>query len=169
MPDWNAASYDQYQPDLAEPHDPNQTGHPALGVISFALSLFTVAFFIAMIAAAALFAGPNGKPPTNSPVAIAVALGICSTPVLAMVGLGLGIGSLFQRGSKLFGILGVVFNIALLLGTILLVIIALILGSAAANRRPAGAGAQASGKAHAQECSIPPFLNVSLRSPDIEF
>src|SRR5580765_8582542 len=101
-----AASFDQYQPDDEYQPDfeavskPGYASHPALGIISFALSIFTVVFLAAMIALAAIFAGPNGKPPNDSPLVILVGLGICSAPALALIGLGLGIGSLFQRGSK---------------------------------------------------------------------
>src|SRR5690348_16603708 len=125
MPDWNAAPYDQYQPDLEERHVPKRTTHPALGVISCIMSIFTATFLVAMIGLAVVYAGGDGRRP-HAPLAIAVSLGMCSTPALALVGLGLGLGSLFQQGSKVFGILGVVFNAGLLLGTFLLLMMVLL-------------------------------------------
>jgi hypothetical protein len=153
MPDWNAAPYDQYQPDLEEGYRSSRTTHPALGVISFVMSLFSVAFLVAMLAMAAVSTGANGKPGPHSPLVLAIGLGICSTPALALVGLGLGIGSAFQRGSKVFPILGIIFNAILLLGSVLFLIVALILGAAAANRRPAPGGGQACGTGKGTFCA----------------
>jgi hypothetical protein len=170
MPDWNAGPYDQYQPDLEERYRSTPTRHAALGIISFVISIFTGTFLIALSGLAVVYAGGNARAP-HAPMAVAVSLGICSTPVLALVGLGLGLGSLFQRGSKVFGILGIVFNAGLLFGTFLLLMTVLLLGPKLANPRPAAAEHRLLATARyisAQERPIPSFLNASLRSPGIE-
>jgi hypothetical protein len=162
MPDWNAAPYDQYQPAFDEGYTANRTRHPVLGVISFVLPLLSVTFLIAMMVLAAVSAG--GKPAQQSPLTLVIGLGVCSTPALALVGLGLAIGSMFQRGSKVFGILGIVFNAILLLGSILLLIVALILGVAAVKHPPAAGGGLASGGRKDAFCARMHDRPISLMS-----
>jgi hypothetical protein len=128
MPDWSEGPYDQYQSDLDERNNANYTTHPALGIVSVVLSVLKFTFFLAMIALAAVCAADNGKPGPDSLLLIVVGLGVCFAPVMALIGLGLGIGSLFQRGSKVCAILGVVFNAMLLLGSILFLLICVIVG-----------------------------------------
>jgi hypothetical protein len=160
MPDWNASAYDQYQPE-EERHNLPRTRHQALGIISFVLSLLSITVSIAMFALAVISIAANGKPGPHSGMTFAVGLCMCSTPALGLVGLGLGIGSMFQRGPKVFGILGIVFNAILFLGSILFFIVALALGAAASNRKPAPGGGQAGGTGKIAFCtrSLAPFIS----------
>lgn len=81
--------------------------------------------FASIVIAGIIETSTPGGVNEESSAAMMIGLSIFGFLFLALIGFGLGIGSLFQSGNKVFGILGIVFSILVGLCTIGLVIIGL--------------------------------------------
>ncbi|GAB6070326.1 hypothetical protein JCM30760_14230 [Thiomicrorhabdus hydrogeniphila] len=104
--------------------------HSGLGIASFILSIASAVFIFLLVAIAGIIEASN---PTgmDEESAAAVMIGLFLFIFLggALVALGLGIAGLFQKErQKIFAILGVVFSVVTLLGTVLLIMIGLSMG-----------------------------------------
>ncbi|MBN1313460.1 MAG: hypothetical protein JXB30_18785 [Anaerolineae bacterium] len=120
-------------------------GHSKLGIASLAVSLITgLAYCLVMVVTFYLIFDMVSTSTMQDPnelilelqsggqggmMALVMLFGICmfSAPVLSMVGLGLGIGGLFQKDkNRLFPILGVIFGVLLLCGSGSFVLLSLV-------------------------------------------
>ena len=106
--------------------------HSGLGISSFIIALI-IGFFVFVIV---MFAGyvemttPGGMN-ESSVAAVLIGLAIIFGLFVSIIGLGLGIGGLFQKNKKkVFPILGIVMNGAIILGVSFLVIIGILSQSA---------------------------------------
>ncbi|HET7932171.1 MAG TPA: hypothetical protein VFL63_12395 [Rhodanobacteraceae bacterium] len=99
--------------------------HSGMGIAAFVLSLVAgVLMFLLIAIAGIMTASSPGGLDEHSPVAIIVGLGMMLLLGIDVVAIGLGIAGLIQRDRKrLFPILGLVFALATILGTIFLVIL----------------------------------------------
>jgi hypothetical protein len=108
--------------------------HSGLGVASFIIGLVVIlldvlAIFLVIIVAAGEASRPWSPGRRDAAEAMAVLTGIifCGGAVAALVGLGLGFGSLFQEDRKKgLGIAGVILNSLVLLALLTLVMIGLL-------------------------------------------
>lgn len=101
--------------------------HSKLSIASFVISLVTgfVLFILIAIAGVLENATPGGMD-EESAGAILLGLGIIFSMLVSFVSLGLGIAGLVQKNTKkVFGILGIIFSV----GIVILVISLMILGS----------------------------------------
>jgi hypothetical protein len=98
-----------------------------MGIASFVISLLCGAGMLATFAYAGYVeATTAGGMQDTSPVAIMIGMAMLLIAGLLVVGLGLGIGGLFQPDRrKVFAVLGAVFNGLVLLGGVTLVAIGL--------------------------------------------
>jgi len=112
---------------------PDSRKHSRIGIASFVIGLLAVL----MICLAILLAfgygfsmaiqNPNFQVDQKSPIIMALGLLICISPVLSLVGIGVGIGAVVQNNDKkLFGILGLVLNLLIVTVFCLLVVIVMI-------------------------------------------
>jgi len=101
--------------------------HSGLGIASFAISIFVViAMFGLFVVAGIMEASTPGGMSEDSTAAVVIGLGIFAIGGLGLISFGLGVATLFQRErKKLFGILGGIFS----LGILLLAVGAIILGT----------------------------------------
>lgn len=108
-------------PHFAAPHDPQYLDlrrHSRLGIASFVIAIvLTVAYAIEFVVAGILEASTPGGMDEESPEAILIGLSIFGAGLVNLVGVALGIAGLCTANHKrLFAILGLAFNVALLLG-----------------------------------------------------
>jgi len=104
--------------------------HSGLGIASFILSIASAVLIFLLIAIAGIMeaSSPTGMD-EESAAAVMVGLFLFIFLGATLVALGLGIGGLFQKErQKIFAILGVVFSVVTLLGTVLLIMIGLSMG-----------------------------------------
>ncbi len=104
--------------------------HSGVGIAAFVISIVVgvLEFFLTLLAGYMEMSTPGGISETD-PMAAVLGLLLLGGLLLAFVGVGLGIGTLFQKDKKkIFGILGLIFSSVILLGMGGL----MLLGSAAA-------------------------------------
>lgn len=94
--------------------------HSGLGISSFVISLVSVVImFVLFVFSALMYAESGGAMDETAPQVVMLGLFIIITLLLSVVGLGLGIGGLFQKERrKLFAILGSCFSGSLIVITI---------------------------------------------------
>jgi len=99
--------------------------HSGLGVASFIMSIvFGAAVATVFVVAVLLVVQNGGKIREDAPEVGLLGLGMICSLGLVVVGLGLGIAGLVQTNrKKVFSVLGVIFNLTILLGTGLLMIL----------------------------------------------
>lgn len=105
--------------------------HSGLGVASFLIALLTgVGEFLFVVLCVLLAASSSGgEIDEESPAAIAMGLMILAGLGIALIGVGLGVGGLFQsKRNKLFAVLGICFNALILAGVTALMCIGLLAG-----------------------------------------
>ena len=121
-------------------------GHTKMGIASVVISILATVVIVILIIIAISVATPlfEGQDPAaidpqsiqNSPEAGSLALvvvGILGSFLLYFLGFGLGLAGMFQRRRKrLFGILGAILNGLVLLAAVLLFVVGLVAGGAAA-------------------------------------
>lgn len=106
----------------SEPFPPPQPlKHSGIGIASTILAglsmlLVCLVFVLAFSYGFALAAeNPFAQVDVGSPIILALGLVLCSSPLLNLVGLGLGIAAVVQQDrSKLFGVIGLAANILML-------------------------------------------------------
>lgn len=108
-----------------EQHVVAEKKHSGLGVTSFIMSIVTgFVMFVVVGTAGYLEMSTPGGLNEESPAAVLVGLGVIGTGLLVLLGLGLGIGALFQTDrKKTFAILGVTINGVIIAGTVGLMVI----------------------------------------------
>ncbi len=100
--------------------------HSGLGVASFIISMLGgPGMFLMLVVAGVLAASvPGGKMDESSPAAVGLGLVLIGGIAFALVGVGLGIAGVAQKGrKKLFAVLGLVFNSLIVLGVAALMVI----------------------------------------------
>jgi hypothetical protein len=110
---------------------PAQGGHSGLGVASFIIGLVVIALTLLIIVLAVIVS--VGSPPGDTAYRMGMMVGtvVCGELVVCLVGVGLGIGGLFQGNrSRTLAVIGVILNGLVLFGGIVLMLI----GMAFANR-----------------------------------
>jgi len=119
----------QYQPIYGAPAEPLK--HSGAGVASFIISLVAgLAMMIVLIVAGVLGASSGGALDQNDPTTMMIGFGVICDCMLFVVGAVLGIVGLFQGDRKrIFAVLGLIFNLLLVLGVGALVAIGLALGA----------------------------------------
>ena len=87
-----------------------------LGISSFVMSIIFGLIMFGLVVASAVLATREGGMSEDSVEAIVIGLAILGCGFAILVGLGLGIAGLFQpQRSKVFSILGIIFNAAIVL------------------------------------------------------
>jgi cytochrome c biogenesis protein CcdA len=105
--------------------------HSGIGMASLVLALLSALSLVAMIGASVVIVAddPAALEDENSPKFIVVFVLLLASLVMMVVGLGLGVGGALQRDrKKLFGILGLISNIVMLLMIVGFFVVALLAG-----------------------------------------
>lgn len=105
--------------------------HSGLGLASFIISMVDVIIFVSVMIIGSMMASksPMGLDET-SPLLLTLGMLIIFSLILCLVGIGLGIAGIVKKNrKKLFAVLGLVFNVAFLLGIIILLVVGLSLGN----------------------------------------
>ncbi len=110
---------------------PTLPPYSGLGIASFAVSLIAAVLTLALIGiCAALVHSQPDSLDEDSPMAMLVGMAMMVGVFAELAAAALGIGSLFQRDRrKLYGVLGLIFAIATLLGVAALIVFGLIQGN----------------------------------------
>ena len=117
-----------FPPPMVPPPPPEMPRHSKLGIISFVLSIISV-FLVCLFLVFAYMLGNNNLATNNSTTVIGWVF-ICLIGLSNLIGIGLGIAALTQKvQSKIFGILGLVFNALILIGFCLFIIFAVFLAA----------------------------------------
>ena len=102
--------------------------HSKIGIASFVVGILAALVFCLVILLAFGFdflmaaQNPTFQINQNSPTVLSLGLVMCLSPVLSLVGVGLGIAAVLQKNvKKLFGILGLVLNLMTILTFCILV------------------------------------------------
>lgn len=101
--------------------------HSKIGIASFAVALFGTLIFCSAFAIAFYieFTGGGVVDPA-SPAYLIIEVAMCGSVIINLIGLGLGIASLFQaQAKKTFGIIGLVLSVLMLCAYGILFIIGL--------------------------------------------
>ncbi|WP_225209741.1 hypothetical protein [Xanthomonas bonasiae] len=110
---------------------PTLPPYSGLGIASFAVSLIAAVLTLVLIGvcAALVYSQPDSLD-EDSPLAMLVGMAMMVGVFAELAAAALGIGSLFQRDRrKLYGVLGLIFAIATLVGVAALIVFGLIQGS----------------------------------------
>ncbi len=106
--------------------------HSRIGIASFVIGIVAVlilclAFLLAFGYGFSMASqNPSFQVDQSSPTVLALGVLICISPILSLVGLGLGIGAAMQKNDrKLFGIIGLVLNLLIILVFCVLVVVAM--------------------------------------------
>lgn len=120
----------EYYPDYDDDRDALPARNSPLGVASFIIAQGAGGLeFLIIALIAVLETTTAGGLDEDSPAAGLLGLGMIIGLLLALVGLGLGIGGLCQgRRTKVLAIVGVVINSILVVGVLLLVMVGLAMG-----------------------------------------
>lgn len=104
--------------------------YSGLGIASFAVSLIAAALtFVLIDISGALAYYQPGSLDEDTPMAMLVGLAMMITIFAELAAAALGIGSLFQRDRrKLYGVLGLIFAVATLIGIVALIVFGLMQG-----------------------------------------
>ncbi|MCT8285606.1 hypothetical protein NYQ43_07845 [Xanthomonas translucens pv. translucens] len=109
---------------------PTLPPYSGLGIASFAVSLIAAVLTLVLvgICAALVYSQPDSLD-DDSPLAMLVGMAMMVGIVAELAAAALGIGSLFQRDRrKLYGVLGLIFAIAPLVGVAALIVFGLMRG-----------------------------------------
>lgn len=102
--------------------------HSGLGIVSFITSLTASTVLLILIGIAEALESRPGGMDEESNAAILVGLGLFLTTLAQLAALGLGIAALVQAGrTKVFGVLGTVFSVLGLVGTLMLMLLGAVL------------------------------------------
>ena len=96
-----------------------------LGIASFVVAIVAgVSAFALVVIAGVMEVSTPGGVDEESPLAIIVGLGLFAVVALSMLGIGLGFAGLVQADRlRTFGVLGLVFNILVILGLVGLMVV----------------------------------------------
>jgi len=99
--------------------------HSGLGIASFVIAtLVGIAMFAAFVVAGMMEVSTPGGIDESSLSAVLLGLLMIGLMIVDLVAVGLGIGGLVQKDrKKVFAVLGTVFSVATIVGTVLLIII----------------------------------------------
>jgi len=101
---------------------PGTQKHSKIGIASFVIGIVATLIFCLVILLAFGYGftmamqNPYFQVNQSSPTILALGLLMCVSPILSLVGVGLGIGAMAQKNEKkLFGIIGLVLNLLVIL------------------------------------------------------
>jgi len=121
-----------YQSPHAQPWDSMETAqeprkHSGLGIASFILAIFAgFTAFALVVTAGVLEASTPGGIDDESPVAIIIGLSLFAIIGVNLLGIALGVAGIFQPNRyRTFPVLGILFNLMLIMAFLLLVVIGL--------------------------------------------
>jgi hypothetical protein len=126
-------NFGQYQPpqNFGAPAAPGALRHSGLGIASFVVSMLGgPAMFLLLVVAGVMSAqAPNGQIDEKSAAAVGLGLVMIGGIIVALIGAGLGIAGVAQKGrKKVFAVLGLVFNGLIVLGVGAIIAIGLAVG-----------------------------------------
>ncbi|MDR6672432.1 hypothetical protein [Xanthomonas sp. 1678] len=103
---------------------PTLPPYSGLGIASFAVSLIAAALMLALIVVCgALVYSQPGSLDEDTPLAMLLGLALMITIFAELAAAALGIGCFLQRDRrKLYGVLGLIFAIATLIGVVALIV-----------------------------------------------
>ncbi len=111
---------------------PNAQKHSKIGIASFVIGIAAVLILCLAILLAFGYGftmaiqDPYFQVDQSSPIILALGLLMCISPILSLVGLGLGIGAAVQKNEKkIFGIIGLVLNLLVILVYCVLAVVGL--------------------------------------------
>ena len=91
--------------------------HSGMGVTSFIMALLTGTVTVATMIVAAIMGAQKGPLQGRDPAAVTIGLTIIGSGILSLVGAVLGVVGLFQPDRRtFFAILGIVFNLLVVVG-----------------------------------------------------
>ena len=101
--------------------------HSGLGIASFILAIFAgFTAFALVVTAGVLEASTPGGIDDESPVAIIIGLSLFAIIGVNLLGIALGVAGIFQPNRyRTFAVLGILFNLMLIMAFLLLVVIGL--------------------------------------------
>jgi len=101
---------------------PGTQKHSKIGIASFVIGIVAMLIFCLVILLAFGYGftmamqNPYFQVDQSSPTILTLGLLMCVSPILSLVGVGLGIGAMAQKNEKkLFGIIGLVLNLLVIL------------------------------------------------------
>lgn len=110
------------------PPPPVTRKHSPLGIVSFVLSILSIGL-ICIFLIYAYIIGNSGTAITTQ-ASVSVWVFICVISLFSLVGLGLGIAAVIQpASSKVFGVLGLVFNALVMIGFCILLILSVVVAT----------------------------------------
>lgn len=97
--------------------------HSGIGIASFIISIVvTIETFITFLLSGVLAVITPGGLNQDSASAVIIGFVIIFFLIISVVGIGLGIGGMLQKKSnKIFSLLGLIFNLLLVIGTLLVI------------------------------------------------
>ena len=99
---------------------PTELKHSGVGISSFVcglVALITTFITLGWAGMAHVQSGGAGID-EKSPLAVMIGLALFAEIFVGMIAIALGLGSLFQNRKKVFGVLGLLFGLAQVLGTV---------------------------------------------------
>ena len=106
------------------PPEPEVRKHSRLGIASFVLSIVSLGL-VCLFFIFAYVLGTNTSMASSSGVSVVGWVFICGIGLSTLAGVGLGIAAVVKPAqSKVFGILGIIFNALIMLGFCLFILIA---------------------------------------------
>lgn len=117
-----------FPPPVVPPPPPDMPKHSKLGIISFVLSIVSLVL-VCLFFVFAYMLGSNTLSSGSGTTVVGWGF-ICLIGIANLTGVGLGIAALTQKvQSKIFGILGLVFNALILLGFCIFILFAVVLAA----------------------------------------
>ncbi len=112
------------------PPAPELRKHSLLGIASFILSLVAL-LLVCVFFIFAYYLGSNANMASIQGMSVIGWVFICGIGISTLAGIGLGIAAVVQKAqSKVFGILGIIFNALILLGFCVFIVFAMYLAVA---------------------------------------
>jgi len=103
---------------------PRHLPHSGLGIASFIIGLVVVVIVLLMILLIAVLASNRANRNTAETMGVMTGIFVCVGALASLVGLGLGMGGVFQEDrNRTFAVIGLILNGLIILGTVALFII----------------------------------------------
>jgi hypothetical protein len=113
------------------PYEGRRLPHSGLGIASFIIGLVVVVIVLLMILLVGVLSTSRTNRNTAETMGMMTGLLVCGGAVASLVGLGLGLGGVFQENrNRVFAIIGLILNGLIILGTAALFIIGMLVSGA---------------------------------------
>jgi hypothetical protein len=123
--------WDEPEADDARYGRPRHLPHSGLGIASFIIGLVVVVIVLLMFLLIGVVAASRANRDTAHTMGVMTGLFVCAGAVASLVGLGLGMGGVFQGDrNRTFAVIGLILNGLILLGTAVLFLIGMAVGGA---------------------------------------